>query len=332
MQSVAKDKNIIFGIRPVESMVRQLVEEGYPSKGFLVKGKSANWGPQAGFICEKQQLSKKEGSEQNVINKLNNDVQSGKNKAYLVSDLKLSYKRIKELTFNLHLITIGINDELIPIESRAPSGDLYEFEARREEDGLYTIYEKNEKNEKEPIQVLSHLRLNKPLTADYDLFFISPRIEEHAQSGLDTQPNTAIVYGKSLSREDSIEEFFANEDKVMGNISPRGRGLVSELNIKLNRGDDLEMFHHNDDAGSPVSDIKDNFPATFFLPKPLEVDSSSNQKVFEKISIIKDRSEFSVFIKCIKDNGYHFTSNPNWKDVPRRTSFEHAKNYFLNPK
>ncbi|EPE2434472.1 type III secretion system adenylate cyclase effector ExoY, partial [Pseudomonas aeruginosa] len=48
MQAVARQTNTVFGIRPVERIVTTLIEEGFPTKGFSVKGKSSNWGPQAG--------------------------------------------------------------------------------------------------------------------------------------------------------------------------------------------------------------------------------------------------------------------------------------------
>lgn len=43
MQAVARQTNTVFGIRPVERIVTTLIEEGFPTKGFSVKGKSSNW-------------------------------------------------------------------------------------------------------------------------------------------------------------------------------------------------------------------------------------------------------------------------------------------------
>lgn len=44
LQDVAREYNCIIGIRPVDAIAAQLIDEGYPTKGFLIKGKSANWG------------------------------------------------------------------------------------------------------------------------------------------------------------------------------------------------------------------------------------------------------------------------------------------------
>ncbi|WP_446739924.1 anthrax toxin-like adenylyl cyclase domain-containing protein [Pseudomonas sp. TH31] len=60
-QNVAKEHNCIIGIRPVETVATGLIEEGHPTKDFHIKGKSANWGPQAGMICVDQAFSKLEG-------------------------------------------------------------------------------------------------------------------------------------------------------------------------------------------------------------------------------------------------------------------------------
>ncbi len=40
MQAVARQTNTVFGIRPVERIVTTLIEEGFPTKGFSVKGKA----------------------------------------------------------------------------------------------------------------------------------------------------------------------------------------------------------------------------------------------------------------------------------------------------
>ncbi|CAM3784488.1 anthrax toxin-like adenylyl cyclase domain-containing protein [Vibrio aquimaris] len=325
LQSVAKEKNTVFGIRPVESMVRQLIIENYPTKGFKVKGKSSNWGPQAGFICEKQQLSKRESRRPEDIEKLNTAIQEGKkNGAYTVSDLRISRARISELVSELGLITTSGNGHKISIQAKSPSKADYSFQAIQGADGLYTIYEDAADK---PIQVLSHPATNAPLTADYDLFFIAPPIEEHSQSGIDSRPNTAVTYSELPNDPLSYGDFYSREDKDMGNISPRVRDLVGSLNEVLGRGENLEMFHHSDDAGNPVSDMLDNFPATFYLPHPIDSMIDGNRYQYKEVTVISGSEEYKDFVRCIKDNGYHFTSNPKW-DTPNRPVFEEAREKF----
>lgn len=71
MQVVVRQMNIVFGICLVERIVIMLIEEGFLIKGFLVKGKSLNWGLQVGFICVDQYFSKWEDCDMVEICKLN---------------------------------------------------------------------------------------------------------------------------------------------------------------------------------------------------------------------------------------------------------------------
>ena len=68
-QAYAAKTDCVIGIRMVESASTGLVQAGYPTKNFLVKGKSASWGPQAGLICVNQGFSKLEGRDAARIEK-----------------------------------------------------------------------------------------------------------------------------------------------------------------------------------------------------------------------------------------------------------------------
>ena len=54
LQCLASELNCIIGVRPIDKLATELIASGYPTKGFHIKGKSACWGPQAGFSCEQQ--------------------------------------------------------------------------------------------------------------------------------------------------------------------------------------------------------------------------------------------------------------------------------------
>lgn len=139
MQAVARQTNTVFGIRPVERIVTTLIEEGFPTKGFSVKGKSSNWGPQAGFICVDQHLSKRENRDTAEIRKLNLAVAKGMDGgAYTQTDLRISQQRLAELVRNFGLVADGVWPVRL-LTAQGPSGKRYEFEARQEPDGLYRI-------------------------------------------------------------------------------------------------------------------------------------------------------------------------------------------------
>lgn len=250
MQAVARQTNTVFGIRPVERIVTTLIEEGFPTKGFSVKGKSSNWGPQAGFICVDQHLSKRENRDTAEIRKLNLAVAKGMDGgAYTQTDLRISQQRLAELVRNFGLVADGVGPVRL-LTAQGPSGKRYEFEARQEPDGLYRI---SRLGRSEAVQVLASPACGLAMTADYDLFLVAPSIEAHGNGGLDARRNTAVRY-TPLGAKDPLSEdgFYGREDMARGNITPRTRQLVDALNDCLGRGEHREMFHHSDDAGNPA--------------------------------------------------------------------------------
>lgn len=325
MQAVARQTNTVFGIRPVERIVTTLIEEGFPTKGFSVKGKSSNWGPQAGFICVDQHLSKRENRDTAEIRKLNLAVAKGMDGgAYTQTDLRISQQRLAELVRNFGLVADGVGPVRL-LTAQGPSGKRYEFEARQEPDGLYRI---SRLGRSEAVQVLASPACGLAMTADYDLFLVAPSIEAHGNGGLDARRNTAVRY-TPLGAKDPLSEdgFYGREDMARGNITPRTRQLVDALNDCLGRGEHREMFHHSDDAGNPGSHMGDNFPATFYLPWAMEHRLGEESVRFDEVCVVADRKSFSLLVECIKGNGYHFTAHPDW-NVPLRPSFQEALDFF----
>lgn len=325
MQAVARQTNTVFGIRPVERIVTTLIEEGFPTKGFSVKGKSSNWGPQAGFICVDQHLSKRENRDTAEIRKLNLAVAKGMDGgAYTQTDLRISQQRLAELVRNFGLVADGVGPVRL-LTAQGPSGKRYEFEARQQPDGLYRI---SRLGRSEAVQVLASPACGLAMTADYDLFLVAPSIEAHGNGGLDARRNTAVRY-TPLGAKDPLSEdgFYGREDMARGNITPRTRQLVDALNDCLGRGEHREMFHHSDDAGNPGSHMGDNFPATFYLPRAMEHRLEEESVRFDEVCVVADRKSFSLLVECIKGNGYHFTAHPDW-NVPLRPSFQEALDFF----
>ncbi|HHQ4615243.1 anthrax toxin-like adenylyl cyclase domain-containing protein [Aeromonas veronii] len=324
MQAVAKEKDTVFGIRPVEGMVTTLIEEGYPTKGFSVKGKSANWGPQAGFICVDQLLSKRENRDAAEIDKLNQAVAKGmKSGAYTQADLRISHQRIGELIQDFGLKGEGVGPVRL-LRAEGPSGTPYEFVARQEDDVLYRI---SRQGEQQAIQVLANPECGLPMTADYDLFLVAPPLEEYGNGGRDARPNTAVKYQPLPNDPHTMASFYDREDTTRGNITSRTLQLVDTLNGTLGRGEHREMFHHSDDAGSPVSSMGDNFPATFYLPRAMEHRNGNEVVRFDEVCVVPDQQSFSLLVECIKGNGYHFNAHPDWQ-VPQRPSFQETVAFF----
>ncbi|WP_271787575.1 anthrax toxin-like adenylyl cyclase domain-containing protein [Aeromonas salmonicida] len=324
MQAVAKEKNTVFGIRPVEGMVTTLIDEGYPTKGLSVKGKSANWGPQAGFICVEQGLSKRENRGEVEIGKLNQAVAKGMGNGYTQADLKISHQRIGELIEKFGLEAEGGGSVRLLL-AQGPSGKPYEFVAKQEGDSH--MYQISLKGEEKAIQVLADPKSGLPMTADYDLFMVAPPIEEYGSGGADARSNTAVKYKPLPNDPYTTETFYSRQDANHGNTTSRTRQLVDTLNETLGRGEHKNMFHHGDDAGNPVSAMGDNFPATFYLPQAMEHRVGGELMRFDEICVVPNEQSFKTFVACIKENGYHFNAHPDWQ-VPKSPKFNDALAFF----
>ncbi len=67
---VARELNAFILIRPVNLQATGLIKANFDTKDLHCKGKSSDWGPQAGFICVDQSLSKKANADDVVKNAL----------------------------------------------------------------------------------------------------------------------------------------------------------------------------------------------------------------------------------------------------------------------
>jgi len=186
------------------------------------------------------------------------------------------------------------------LRAEGPSGTPYEFVARQEDDGLYRI---SRQGEQQAIQVLANPECGLPMTADYDLFLVAPPLEEYGNGGRDARPNTAVKYQPLPNDPHTMASFYNREDTTRGNITSRTLQLVDTLNGTLGRGEHREMFHHSDDAGSPVSSMGDNFPATFYLPRAMEHRNGNEVVRFDEVCVVPDQQSFSLLVECIKGNG-----------------------------
>lgn len=319
LQNISVATNSIIGIRPVESVATGLIEAGHPTKDFHIKGKSANWGPQAGLICTDQAFSKLERFAQKTpekVAKANQQIQACIQEGHaLAVPLKLSRQRIDEL------VKLGQIDQLalkgpdgpLQLSTRGPSQQPYVFEGHPASPASdsYLITHQGK-----PVEVLAKQAEGKPLTADYDLHMIAPHISDFGPKDKLPVPDVAhSVFKDRVGRykqvpkelsEDykSAAHFYQKEDPHLGNATPRIEQMIGLINKKL-VGEGERVVHHNADSGSPATEMAANYPATFFLPAKLGR--------FEEISVIRDSKEMAQLIKTAKDSGYHVPLNPLWE-------------------
>lgn len=334
LQKIAVATNSIIVIRPVESAATGLIAAGHPTKDFHIKGKSANWGPQAGLICTNQAFSKLEQVAEETPDKVataNKQIQACIRDGHAIATpLTLSGRRLDELV-KLGQITQltpqGPNDTL-HLSARGPSEQWYEFEGHRTSPSSdnYLI-----SHQGEPLEVLAKQPGGKPLTADYDLHMVAPHLSDFGPQDKLPVPDVAhSVFRDRINRYKQVPKelradfenaarFYQKEDPHLGNATPRIEQMIELINQKLVGGGE-RVVHHNADSGSPATDVAANYPATFFLPAKLGR--------FDVIGIIANSREMAELINTAKDSGYHVPLNPLWeKEVVgiRRSDFLRAK-------
>ena len=343
LHEIALATNSIIGVRPVETVATGLIEAGHPTKDFHIKGKSANWGPQAGLICTDQAFSKLEKFKSDApgkVSRANEQIQECISDGHAVAiPLTLSRGRLGELIKLGQITQLAAKeyDGTLRFSARGPSQQLYAFEGKRtsalEDNYLIT-------HEGKPVEVLAKKADGKALTADYDLHMVAPHLSDFGPQDLIPVPDIShSVFKERIDRYrqhqpdakafqvpqalradyDSAAHFYHKEDPDLGNATPRIRQMIELINHRL-VGNGERVVHHNADSGSPAAEVATNYPATFFLPTKLGR--------FDEISIINDGKEMAELIKTAKDSGYHVPLNPLWeKEVTgiKRSGFTHAQ-------
>ncbi|RTX94332.1 adenylate cyclase [Pseudomonas sp. C 49-2] len=343
LQNIAAATNTIIGVRPVETVATGLIEAGHPTKDFHIKGKSANWGPQAGLICTDQAFSKLEKFKEDAPGKLtraNEQIQECIRDGHAVAvPLEISGNRLGELMKLGQITQLATNayDGTRHFGARGPSQQLYAFEGKRTSasEDSYLIFHQGKS-----IEVLAKHEGGKALTADYDLHMVAPHLSDFGPQDRIPIPDVAhSVFKQRIDRYrqhqpdpgssqvpetlradyESAAHFYQKEDPDLGNVTPRIKQMIELINQRL-VGNGERLVHHNADSGSPATEVAANYPATFFLPTKLGR--------FDEISIINNSKEMAELITTAKDSGYHVPVNPLWeREVVgiKRSGFTHAQ-------
>ncbi len=334
LEKLASQTNCIIAIRPVEKIATQLIMAGHPTKNLHIKGKSASWGPQAGMICVNQKFSKLEASDQKTIDQFNTCVRQCLQLNHACSvQLSVSKAHLNYLlNQGLLALSLEINGR-ISIEAKAPSGESYTFLGVRDKNDCYRIF-----HNEVAIQVLAPNSHIPPFTADYDLLLVAPHISEIGPQDRLPIPDVAHpVFSRRLKQYRSLPDnlemmqdyyspknFYAKSDPDMGNASLRIRNIVPLINSTLNCRPGFEVVHHGADDSNPATDMTSNYPATFFLPKPLGT--------FKKISVVHHATGLKKMVQTIKDAHYHVPLNPLWEGISeiRRQCYTNGQKFLEN--
>lgn len=298
LANYAIQQNLIYGIRPISPLVTSLIEDAYPTKPLCIKGKSADWGPQAGFICVDQNLSKLAG-QQEQVEKYNALISKNiENGEAVKIPLTITRDRIDKLIQLACLESSQSMGNSMVLRAISPARLSYQFDAIYQRNGDYRI----EIAEK-PVYVLSQPETHEPFVPDYDLLFVSPHISNY--STVDT-----IIPSE-------------RNDAELGTTNQRLLKLANDIHRALGRDEQHKLIHHGSDVDNESSELNDNFPVTLFLPKMIGK--------YEKITILDSVEALAEFIQAAKNAGYHVPINERWPGLQniRRASYEEARQHFM---
>ncbi|SCM51908.1 anthrax toxin-like adenylyl cyclase domain-containing protein [Hafnia alvei] len=206
------NRKIVLAIRNVEKEAGTFLasEKKYPTKNFHIKGKSSNWGPQAGLIPVDQRFSKlriKKGVSDEEIKKYSQQVQECIDKHYAVATpLRVTYQEIQKIG--------GKVNEAHGFTWTAPSASAeikIDFKECPDIAGVYECFENDVK-----IEILSYPRdwENKISNDSYNVitsFLRSNYIERVVFE------NYADAYKFNIGNEVSIVHLKKSQDGVIVN-------------------------------------------------------------------------------------------------------------------
>lgn len=215
----ARENNIIFGFRPVSPIATTLIREGLPTKGYHIKGKSSDWGPQAGFICCDQSLSKMAGRLTEIKNYNEKIQRCIKNGYASAGPLVVSAQRLSELQEKNFIEITSDTAGILKLKSQSPDGETHQFTAVKQREDNYKIMKQGQE-----IKILYHPIVNKPLVPDYDMLLIAPHIRDY--SSVDTVAP------------------YKRDDPDRGAVSERLQQFIDNIHKQLKRELHYEVIQH----------------------------------------------------------------------------------------
>ncbi|WGO84224.1 anthrax toxin-like adenylyl cyclase domain-containing protein [Arsenophonus apicola] len=294
LSNYAIQENLIYGIRPISPLATSLIEAGYPTKPLSIKGKSADWGPQAGFICVDQNFSKLVGQPERV-EKYNALISKNIENGGAVSvPLVIAYDRLKELVGLKCLEPFQPTGNPLVLTAFSPTNQSYQFDAILNPNGAYRIEIAGK-----PIYVLSQPEIHEPFVPDYDLLLVAPHIGDYGT--LDT-----VVPSE-------------RNDVKLGTANQRLLKLADDIHRALDRDEQHKLIHHGSDVNNESSELTDNFPVTLFLPKVIGK--------YGEITVLESAEALAEFIQAAKNEDYQVPINERWQGMQniRRAFYEETR-------
>ena len=251
LQKLADDKQICICIRGVNPLATGLIESGFGTKDMSIKAKSSNLPPLNGLIPFDQQYGKK-GFDKDAVDTFNDKnhhalhdkVATKVNAEIPVAQIKM----LAQVTGNLEirggfLDTDGGSGVMIGTDFKTkdnPGGKQFPFWGERHGDTVKIFKAELQENgtyaKGDPIEVMAN-REGKPVTADYDLALVAPRMQD---------------YGPEHTSDLKTTTFREFKQQNPG-IEDRMRSALLKLVDKFNETGDPKIFN---EAKALVGDAK----------------------------------------------------------------------------
>ena len=312
LQKTADKYGVVIGVRLPSEVGQIHLKEGHPTKNFHVKAKSSAMGPTAGFIAENPKFSK---VKPELWDKQQKYIDEAVGKGAKLVPLILSEAQIDNAINRGGMHKIGQNMFSADYHGNKVHFIISSSEGMvRESNGTVVKVLTN------PPETDGSTSIDKPITADYDLFAIIPK-KNHSVNfrplgighniKLRTDPQKLNVPPKDYLQSGGKKAFkkaFKNavdtfiqpkivhgqEDPNMGNIHHFGNVIVNDINKNVvDEGfSGGKLVWHNDETGNPFSpgfDVKDK--PVFYIPK-------------QAPQQITDMKQLSAFYNELKKNGF----------------------------
>jgi hypothetical protein len=308
-KSVAEQQRCVIISRATGKTCRQLLEQGYDTKGFRVHAKSCDWGPMAGFVLRDPRLNKK-GAEGTAYNagehkESLSDKKSGAGWVADVVPLKLFPQRVKWL-IDEGYITARMNGTQSRYDGQVnQSGVNFRYSLRKEfssEGVIWGVYIEDANFKQvggtgkagDPMMAMTNPPghrswgpddFRNAVTGDYDLFTIWPLAANYDHQGDDRRVlGTAQNWTQRQHIEHHLERNFTagGQGTKLGNMTNRVYLICQLLNSGIGvvqSGTDGKTWGpfprrmvcwHSDETTRPfVSDV--DLPLLAFAPSRLEI-------------------------------------------------------------
>jgi Anthrax toxin LF subunit len=243
------DEVIIF--RSTGPWSQRWIEKGYPTKNFHVKGKSADWGPQAGFVPYLGQFSKV-GADGNKAAKGTAANDHGMHDQFAAKQqLVLSFAELQmQLTrpaespartaiYRLEAVPgTGATDYMLWAR-RSGDQKIFVFRAVRRSDGNYginvltqdaaalaSLSAASDMARHVPLEVMTSAEVgagNKPMTGDYDLMAVCPRWGNYGSTLVGSVSKPGLAFSGKGAQPGQHFPSGSNLDKVLDMSSNTGQ-------------------------------------------------------------------------------------------------------------